>query len=97
MEPTHTVERRLPSGRTVTVPVVPGMLKHPLLDQLREILTGPAAMEKCTTEALRKAHPKASLGRGELALTVKNLRRQPERRLECPVDLSAIEYRAGAD
>ena len=49
------VECRLPTGRTVTVPVVPGILKHPRPDQLPEILTRPAAMEKYTTEALRKA------------------------------------------
>lgn len=55
VKPTQWVECRLPSGRTVTVPVVPGILKHPLPDQLPELLTRPAAMEKYTTEALRKA------------------------------------------
>ena len=33
----------------------------------------------------------ASLGREELSVTVKNLGRKAERRVECPVDLSAIE------
>ena len=52
---TQMVECRLPSGMIVTVPVVPGIPKHPLPDQLPEILARPAAMEKYTTEALRKA------------------------------------------
>ena len=55
VKPTQRVEYRLPSGKTVTVPVVPGILKHPRPDELPEILTRPAAMEKYTVEALRKA------------------------------------------
>ena len=40
---------------------------------------------------------KASLGREELSLTVENLGRRAERRVECPVDLSAVDYAAGVD
>ena len=40
---------------------------------------------------------RATLGREELVLTVKNLGRQAERRLECPVDLSVVDYPDGAD
>jgi hypothetical protein len=55
VKPMQWVECRLPSGRTVTVPVVPGILKHPTPEQLPGILARPAAMEKYTLEALRKA------------------------------------------
>jgi len=39
----------------------------------------------------RFAVTQASLGREKLSLTVKNLGRKAERRLECPLDLSVIE------
>jgi hypothetical protein len=35
---------------------------------------------------------KVSLSREELSLTVTNLGRRAERRFDCPVDLSAVEY-----
>ena len=55
VKPTQSVECQLPSGETVTIPVVPGILKHPSPEQLPEILARPAAMQKYTVEALRKA------------------------------------------
>ena len=55
VKPIRTVECRLPSGQTITVPVVPGILKHPRPDELAEILTRPDAVRKYTIEALRKA------------------------------------------
>jgi hypothetical protein len=52
---TRMVSCRLPSGEQVEIPVIPGILKHPPPEVLPEILARPAAMEKYTEEALRKA------------------------------------------
>ncbi|MCX7044316.1 MAG: hypothetical protein NTX50_02365 [Candidatus Sumerlaeota bacterium] len=45
----------LPTGRTITVPIVPGILKHPAESDLPEILRAPEALRKYTIEALRRA------------------------------------------
>ncbi len=42
-------------GREVTLPVFPGILKHPTVDELRELLQRPAVAQKYTVQALRKA------------------------------------------
>jgi len=46
---------RLATGEEVEVPVVPGLLKHPTLDQLREMLKDPDVVKKYTVAALCKA------------------------------------------
>ena len=45
----------LPDGTVLTVPVVPGILKHPTPDALPSILAHPDAVRKYTIEALRHA------------------------------------------
>lgn len=45
----------LPDGRTLTLPIVPGILKHPTLDELASLLTKSAVAKKYTVLALRKA------------------------------------------
>ena len=45
----------LPDGRTVVVPIAPGILKHPAESALPEILRAPDALRKYTIEALRRA------------------------------------------
>ena len=45
----------LSSGGTVTVPIVPGLLKHPTVPQLRQLLSEPDAVTKYTIAALRHA------------------------------------------
>ena len=42
-------------GRVVTVPVFPGILKHPTPDRLPELLRKPDVLRKYTREALRIA------------------------------------------
>lgn len=46
---------RLPTGETVVLPVVPGILKHPDTDRLRELLARPEIARRYTREALRVA------------------------------------------
>lgn len=46
---------RLPSGESIEVPVIPGILKHPHPDDLPALLATPRVAEKYTREALRKA------------------------------------------
>ena len=55
VEPAGTVEHVLACGRTVVLPVFPGILKHPTLEELRRLLEKPAVARKYTTLALRKA------------------------------------------
>ena len=50
-----TVECALEPGREVALPVFPGILKHPTLDELRELLRKPSVARKYTILALRKA------------------------------------------
>jgi hypothetical protein len=45
----------LPSGVSVALPVVPGLLKHPGTELLRALLQEPAVARKYTVEALRRA------------------------------------------
>ncbi len=42
-------------GHEVTLPVFPGILKHPTVGELRELLSRPAVARKYTILALRKA------------------------------------------
>jgi len=51
----ETVSCVMPSGTTVVVPVVPGLLKHPMPDALPMLLRNPDVVRKYTMEALRKA------------------------------------------
>lgn len=55
VESVGTVEVALGTGRKVTLPVFPGILKHPTVDELRELLTRPSVARKYTILALRKA------------------------------------------
>lgn len=41
--------------RSLTLPIFPGVLKHPTVDQLAQLLEDPAVARKYTDEALRKA------------------------------------------
>ena len=50
-----TVQCALGSGRKVTLPVFPGILKHPTVDELHELLARPVVARKYTILALRKA------------------------------------------
>ena len=50
-----TITCRLPSGQDVTLPVVPGILKHPSPELLPDLLSNPDVACKYTVEALRKA------------------------------------------
>jgi hypothetical protein len=45
----------MPNGRTVEVPVFPGILKHPLVSELAVLLVRPEVALKYTREALRIA------------------------------------------
>jgi hypothetical protein len=45
----------LPDGRRVTLPVVPGILKHPMPEQLPSLLVEPNTARKYTVEALKHA------------------------------------------
>jgi len=42
-------------GVPIDVPVFGGILKHPTIDQLHELLTDPVVVRRYTCEALRKA------------------------------------------
>lgn len=55
VESVGTVRCVLDDRREVTLPVFPGILKHPTIDELRELLTRPAVARKYTLLALRKA------------------------------------------
>jgi len=46
---------RMPSGLDVTLPIVPGILKHPTPEMLPRLLVKPEVACKYTMEALRKA------------------------------------------
>ena len=46
---------RLPDGRTLTLPVIPGILKHPAPGALSALLVNPDAARKYTLVALRHA------------------------------------------
>ena len=46
---------RMPSGIDVTLPIVPGILKHPSPEMLPTLLAKPEVAWKYTVEALRKA------------------------------------------
>ena len=50
-----TVTCALPSGRRITVPVIPGILKHPAPERLPTLLRNPNVVRKYTVAALRKA------------------------------------------
>jgi len=52
---TDEVICELAPGRSIKVPVIPGILKHPRPDQLPALLVKPSIAEKYTMEALRKA------------------------------------------
>lgn len=45
----------LPSGQTITIPVVPGILKHPSVESLRRLLVNANAARKYTCQALIRA------------------------------------------
>jgi len=45
----------LPDGGSVTLPIVPGILKHPTPESLASILVDPNVARKYTMEALRHA------------------------------------------
>ncbi len=42
-------------GREVELPVFPGILKHPMVDELRDLLVRPSVARKYTILALRRA------------------------------------------
>ena len=50
-----SVECLLPAGRSIKVPLMPGILKHPTESDLPIILSEPAALRKYTITALRRA------------------------------------------
>lgn len=52
---TEEVTCELAPGKSIKVPVIPGILKHPRPDQLPALLVNPSVVEKYTMEALRKA------------------------------------------
>jgi len=52
---TGSVTCRLPDGTSVTLPVVPGILKHPTPESLAPLLVQPDVARKYTQEALRHA------------------------------------------
>ncbi len=54
VEKVGTVRCDLGSGREVALPVFPGILKHPTVDELRELLAKPVVARKYTILALRK-------------------------------------------
>lgn len=45
----------LPSGETITIPVVPGILKHPSAESLHRLLTNANVARKYTCQALIRA------------------------------------------
>ena len=54
VESVGTARCILESGRELALPVFPGILKHPTVDELRELLTRPTVARKYTLLALRK-------------------------------------------
>lgn len=52
---TGSVSTRLPDGRILTLPVVPGILKHPTPGALSTLLVNSDAARKYTLAALRHA------------------------------------------
>jgi len=50
-----TVQVALGPDHEITLPVFPGILKHPTVDELRDLLLNPAVARKYTVLALRKA------------------------------------------
>lgn len=50
-----TATCRLPDGRELVVPVVPGIFKHPAADSLPALLSTPTTLRKYTAIALRIA------------------------------------------
>jgi hypothetical protein len=55
VESAGTVQCALDDGREITLPVFPGILKHPTVDELRRLLLKPAVARKYTNLALCKA------------------------------------------
>jgi len=55
VRPVGVVRCDLPSGESVDVPVVPGILKHYRLEDLPRLLQDSETLRKYTSEALRKA------------------------------------------
>ena len=55
VEHSEAVTCELSPGRSVSIPIIAGILKHPHPDQLRSLLVVPDVVEKYTMEALRKA------------------------------------------
>ncbi len=55
VQSTGNVSCTIAPGCDVTLPVFPGIFKHPTVDELREILVKPAVARKYTYLALRKA------------------------------------------
>lgn len=73
-------------GHSQEIPVVPGILKHPTLDQLRKLLEDPLVVRRYVREALARApwsvlshFPRALLKR---ALAQERLRPERRRALE---------------
>lgn len=54
-EKVGSVRCRLDDGGEVLLPVFPGILKHPMVDELPELLAKPGIARKYTVLALRKA------------------------------------------
>ncbi len=52
---TEAVTCEFSPGKSITVPIIPGILKHPRPDQLPALLATPSIAEKYTMAALRKA------------------------------------------
>jgi hypothetical protein len=50
-----SVSCRLPDGRSVTLPIVPGILKHPTSEALKSLLVEAGVARKYTVEALQHA------------------------------------------
>ena len=52
---TGSVPHVMESHETVQVPIFPGILKHPTVDELPSLLRNPEVVRKYTVQALRKA------------------------------------------
>lgn len=50
-----TITLRHPSGRSVELPVIPGILKHPSFEDLPRLLQNPRTAHKYTILALQKS------------------------------------------
>ncbi len=55
VESIGSVQYELDSGQRVTLPVFPGILKHPTIDELPRLLARPSVARKYTVLALQKA------------------------------------------